>query len=155
MAMVKCPECGGNVSEHAITCPHCGYPLQAPNDEEKYVLSKGEAKGSAFSPVLILLGVIILIIGFYIAGTAANVTSINPIIHREISTFSGEIFFVSFVPYVIYSFIFFALASVVDRTAHIYDYIKGMKIEKCAHSIENQDEEQEAIDKAEKETETK
>ena len=25
MAMVKCPECGGDVSDRALMCPHCGY----------------------------------------------------------------------------------------------------------------------------------
>lgn len=27
MALVKCPECQGNISDKARTCPHCGYPL--------------------------------------------------------------------------------------------------------------------------------
>ncbi len=26
--IVKCPECNGDVSDKAIVCPHCGYPLQ-------------------------------------------------------------------------------------------------------------------------------
>lgn len=28
MALIKCPECGGTVSDSATTCPHCGYPLK-------------------------------------------------------------------------------------------------------------------------------
>ena len=28
MALIKCPECDLQVSDHAIACPHCGYPLQ-------------------------------------------------------------------------------------------------------------------------------
>ena len=27
MALIKCPECQLQVSDKAITCPHCGYPL--------------------------------------------------------------------------------------------------------------------------------
>ena len=27
MAIIKCPECGGNVSDQAKNCPHCGYEL--------------------------------------------------------------------------------------------------------------------------------
>lgn len=27
MALLKCPECSGNVSDKAPTCPHCGYPM--------------------------------------------------------------------------------------------------------------------------------
>lgn len=26
--IIKCPECAGNVSDKAISCPHCGYPLK-------------------------------------------------------------------------------------------------------------------------------
>lgn len=30
MALIKCPECDLQVSDKAITCPHCGYPLDKP-----------------------------------------------------------------------------------------------------------------------------
>ena len=26
--LIKCPECNLNVSDKAISCPHCGYPLK-------------------------------------------------------------------------------------------------------------------------------
>ena len=29
MALVKCPECGTDVSSEAAACPKCGHPLQA------------------------------------------------------------------------------------------------------------------------------
>ena len=35
MALIKCPECGGTVSDAAITCPHCGYPLKTQIVEKK------------------------------------------------------------------------------------------------------------------------
>ena len=25
MALVECPECGKQISDHGFTCPHCGY----------------------------------------------------------------------------------------------------------------------------------
>lgn len=28
MALVNCPECEREVSEHAVACPHCGYPIR-------------------------------------------------------------------------------------------------------------------------------
>lgn len=28
MALIKCPECGGQISDKAPACIHCGYPLQ-------------------------------------------------------------------------------------------------------------------------------
>lgn len=27
MALIKCPECGNQVSDHAAACPKCGYPI--------------------------------------------------------------------------------------------------------------------------------
>ena len=31
MAMIKCPECGNEISDLAIKCPHCGKPLRVNN----------------------------------------------------------------------------------------------------------------------------
>ena len=28
MALIKCPECGNDVSDQAASCPRCGYPVQ-------------------------------------------------------------------------------------------------------------------------------
>ena len=28
MALIKCPECEGQVSDKAYACPHCGYPIK-------------------------------------------------------------------------------------------------------------------------------
>ena len=28
MALIKCPECGNQISTNATTCPHCGNPLK-------------------------------------------------------------------------------------------------------------------------------
>jgi hypothetical protein len=29
MALIPCPECEGRVSDQAVACPHCGYPVRA------------------------------------------------------------------------------------------------------------------------------
>jgi len=34
MALIKCPECLNEVSDQAISCPHCGYPLKKENKEK-------------------------------------------------------------------------------------------------------------------------
>lgn len=33
MALIKCPECTGQVSDRASVCIHCGYPLQEKNQK--------------------------------------------------------------------------------------------------------------------------
>lgn len=32
MALIQCPECNGQVSDKAVACPHCGFPLPTPNE---------------------------------------------------------------------------------------------------------------------------
>jgi len=34
MALIECPECGGKVSDKALACIHCGYPLQEPKEKQ-------------------------------------------------------------------------------------------------------------------------
>lgn len=66
MPLIKCPECGKEVSDQALSCPHCGYPLKKPEPKKKKInpdLSKMEVimvrssllpfLGAAFMLVLI------------------------------------------------------------------------------------------------------
>ena len=49
MALIKCPECGKEVSTAAETCPHCGYPIK--NNEpvkEKQVENYPKPKNSSW-----------------------------------------------------------------------------------------------------------
>ena len=39
MALIVCPECGRNVSEHAYACPHCGYPINVQVSQGSDLLS--------------------------------------------------------------------------------------------------------------------
>ena len=34
MALIKCPECGKEISDKAPACIHCGYPLSLLNNEK-------------------------------------------------------------------------------------------------------------------------
>ena len=40
MALIKCPECDLQVSDKALSCPHCGYPLK----EAEPKSGRGKAK---------------------------------------------------------------------------------------------------------------
>jgi len=44
MALVKCPECGGNVSTAADVCPHCGFPLWKNKENDYENISAEETK---------------------------------------------------------------------------------------------------------------
>src|SRR6266403_2723696 len=71
MPLTKCPECSREVSSHATSCPHCGFPLAAaptriapqnlgpgdiicPNPQCGYVgPPKKEARGSLLVAILL------------------------------------------------------------------------------------------------------
>lgn len=40
MALITCPECNGQVSDKAATCPHCGYPLGSSEREKEQLVSE-------------------------------------------------------------------------------------------------------------------
>ena len=37
MALIKCPECGKEISDRAVSCPHCGYPIKSLSREKESV----------------------------------------------------------------------------------------------------------------------
>lgn len=49
MALIKCPECGKEISDKAIRCPSCGYPIEKVSYEKRAPLL------TSFSMVLLLL----------------------------------------------------------------------------------------------------
>jgi len=36
MSLLNCPECHAQVSDQAVTCPHCGFPLKAGSPGPRY-----------------------------------------------------------------------------------------------------------------------
>ena len=40
MALIKCPECGKEISDASTACIHCGYPISKNPDVQKKVKSK-------------------------------------------------------------------------------------------------------------------
>ena len=62
MALIKCTECGKEISSKAKTCPHCGAPLV-----------KEKKKGSCLTKIL---GMVILFIGLiFMIGALSNMVS--------------------------------------------------------------------------------
>ena len=37
MALIKCPKCGKEISDKAIACPNCGYPMNQQAQQEEYL----------------------------------------------------------------------------------------------------------------------
>jgi hypothetical protein len=36
MALINCPECAARISDKAVACPHCGYPLATEHEGESF-----------------------------------------------------------------------------------------------------------------------
>ena len=50
MSLIKCPECGNDVSDSAQSCPKCGYPIKKDNDENMSIVSvSGKSKRKNFN----------------------------------------------------------------------------------------------------------
>lgn len=80
MALIKCPECGKEISDKAASCPHCGCPVSHPQTQvEKTVIQdnlpntkpKKKGHGCLISFVVILL--------IFCAMFSATVLNVKPV----------------------------------------------------------------------------
>lgn len=68
MALVKCPECGHEISDRAERCPHCGYPMK--NHTQPPIYQQPPVNYSAYKPQdipstgLNILAFLIPLVGF-------------------------------------------------------------------------------------------
>ncbi len=69
MALIKCPECGKEISDKANSCPSCGYPINSTQveTEQDRVNVRGKNKGKDF---LTLGGVLFLVSMVFGIGTS-------------------------------------------------------------------------------------
>lgn len=61
MALVKCPECGKEVSSSAFSCPNCGQPIAQKETVVEKTIIKEKKKGSCLSKILMFIGIIVVI----------------------------------------------------------------------------------------------
>lgn len=61
MALIKCNECGGQMSDKAIRCPHCGATNEAPQPDEPMVAQKNPKKKNNL--LWIIIAVIVVMAG--------------------------------------------------------------------------------------------
>ena len=68
MAMIKCRECGKDISDMAKACPHCGVPTNPRAERMKEVgsgLQNFGAGCSSIGTVLIVIVIIIILIALF------------------------------------------------------------------------------------------
>ena len=68
MALIDCPECNETISDGAVACPHCGYPIHAPDPAPAAVTPT--KKSSGCMPVLLVVlavGLVLLLLAIFAA----------------------------------------------------------------------------------------
>ena len=70
MALIRCPECGREISSRAKACPHCGFPMDdviKPNEEELVIEPILERKKSSImASVFLFIFLELLFLGAFI-----------------------------------------------------------------------------------------
>ena len=74
MALVKCPECGTEVSDKAAACPKCAYPIANPHQSPSPIKVQTIEQTSKQIKLQILLSTLILLIGvvMFVFGAGTN-----------------------------------------------------------------------------------
>lgn len=81
MALIKCPECGKEISPNATACPNCGQPIRTPQTSSQKPKKKHGCL-TAIITVMVFFGVI----GAVIIGTVGQ----NDLIQKNISGVSDK-----------------------------------------------------------------
>lgn len=73
MALIKCPECGKEISNKASSCPSCGYPINKTEveTEQDRINIRGKNKGKNFLTFGIILFFVSMIFGLGTANVEA------------------------------------------------------------------------------------
>jgi hypothetical protein len=69
MSLIKCPDCGAEVSDRAQTCPKCAFPLNQPPDAPRKPKKQSKKRSPIAMGCLIVIGIFALLL---IVGTVAN-----------------------------------------------------------------------------------
>lgn len=64
MALIRCPECGNQISDESKVCIHCGYPLDLNTKEEQKEIILDRASGDFVEPIIWLVLLHVLTVPF-------------------------------------------------------------------------------------------
>lgn len=76
MALIRCPECGREISDKATVCPGCGYPMAENHrdlSEKERILQEAEAKDKKFiqkAAIVMTTGVVIMLALIFVLSRA-------------------------------------------------------------------------------------
>lgn len=62
MALIKCPECGNDVSDQANACPHCGYEMAVRNEPATEDKKEVPVHKKSISILMLIMGCVLLLL---------------------------------------------------------------------------------------------
>jgi len=78
MALIKCPECGTDISDKAVACPKCAYPIvESSTKQARTVKVQTIEKTAKKYRVQILIGVFLMILGFLLIISSVSGQQLN------------------------------------------------------------------------------
>ena len=80
MAIINCPECGKEISDHAVACPYCGYPINKAETIKKATTKKSFTiayRGGPGSVVGAIIVIAIFAIGFLVGSIFMFISGIE------------------------------------------------------------------------------
>ena len=89
LALIRCPECGKEVSNRAPACPHCGYPMDASDSGRTLVaggkrwsavgVGRGRGKTQRWVPWLMAAGSGAIVVGSFLPWVEATIPLIGTV----------------------------------------------------------------------------
>ncbi len=78
MALIKCPECGADVSDKAAACPKCAHPIVESSTKQAQTAKVQTIKKTAKKyKVQMLIGVFLIILGFLLIISSVSGQQLN------------------------------------------------------------------------------
>jgi hypothetical protein len=104
MALIKCPECGSEVSSIAVSCPKCAYPIASASVKDKTVLIEQTSKHIKRQKAIVA--------GMIFGGLGVNIIFVNCLASSQTST----------------QYVFYGIASSLGLLVLIIGIISGIVI---------------------------
>jgi hypothetical protein len=104
MALIKCPECGNEVSSVAASCPKCAYPIASAPIKDKTVLIEQTSKHIKRQKAIVA--------GMIFGGLGVNIIFVNCLASSQTST----------------QYVFYGIASSLGLLVLIIGIISGIVI---------------------------
>ncbi len=98
MGLIKCPECGADVSDKAVACPKCAHPIvESSTEQAQTVKAQPFEKTAKKYKVQILIGVFLMILGFLLIISSVSGQQLNVVtgILGVLATVGGVIWLIT------------------------------------------------------------